>query len=331
MKNVLLYAALLLSLCAPIAHAAPTIYDPLAGAQTAPAPLDLTVSDARRARAIPLRVYLPATKMAAPVVLFSHGLGGTREAATYLGEFWAAHGYVAVFLQHAGSDDGVWKNLPPRQRMANMRKAGNFGNFLLRVRDVAGVLDQLEIWSADAHSPLAGRLDMSRVGMAGHSFGAVTAEAVSGQTVSGQTVALGAGYTDKRIRAALILSPSVPANATPEQAFGNVRIPWLLMTGTLDKSRIREWDADSRLLVFPALPADGQKYQLILDKAEHSAFLDAPMRRDTRARNPNHRAIKVISTAFWDAYLKNDGEAKKWLGGDKVREVLEAGDVWEMK
>ena len=260
-------------------------------------------------------------------MLFSHGLGGTREAATYLGNYWAAHGYVAVFLQHAGSDDGVWKNLPPRQRMAAMQQAANFDNFLLRVRDVAAVLDQLEIWNRQTGNPLAGRLDMTRIGMAGHSFGAVTTQAVSGQTAN-----FGAGFADKRIKAALILSPSAPANVKPKQAFSAVQIPWLLMTGTLDKSEIRGFDADSRLKVFPALPADGQKYQLILDKAEHSAFIDAPMRRDTGPRNPNHhRAIEAISTAFWDAYLKNDGSAKTWINGGKVRAVLEAGDAWELK
>ena len=41
----------------------------------------------------------------APVVLFSHGLGGSREGYGYLGSYWAAHGYVAVHLQHIGSDE----------------------------------------------------------------------------------------------------------------------------------------------------------------------------------------------------------------------------------
>ena len=324
---------LLLVLAPQLARCAPLAPIDVAVVETAPAPLELTVSDAKRAREIPLRVYLPAAETiagqtaATPVVLFSHGLGGTREAATYLGEGWAAHGYVAVFLQHEGSDDGVWKNLPPRQRMANMKKAGNLDNFLLRVGDVAAVIDQLEIWNADAKSPLAGRLDMTKIGMAGHSFGAVTTEAVSGQTA-----APGAGFTDKRIKAALILSPSAPANATPEQAFGAVKIPWLLMTGTLDKSEIRGTGADARLKVFPALPADGSKYQLILDKAEHSAFVDARMNRDTQPRNPNHhRAIEAISTAFWDAYLKGDASAKTWLDSDEVRGILEVGDAWEAK
>ena len=74
--------------------------------------LELTVHDAARQRDIPLRVYLPTTngangQKAEPVVLFSHGLGGTRQGCAYLGTHWSARGYTVVFLQHAGSDDSA--------------------------------------------------------------------------------------------------------------------------------------------------------------------------------------------------------------------------------
>jgi predicted dienelactone hydrolase len=75
-------------------------YDPLAvSAQFAPRVVDLTVQDTKRDRDIPVRVYLPQATQAAPVVLFSHGLGGSREGSRYLGKHWAARDYVAVFLK----------------------------------------------------------------------------------------------------------------------------------------------------------------------------------------------------------------------------------------
>src|SRR6185369_15465404 len=86
-------------------------YDPLAvGAGANPSQIDLTVHDAGRDRDIPLRVYLPTNSVPAPVILFSHGLGGSRAGSVFLGEHWAARGYVAVFVQHPGSDDSVWRN-----------------------------------------------------------------------------------------------------------------------------------------------------------------------------------------------------------------------------
>jgi predicted dienelactone hydrolase len=73
--------------------------------------------DVSRDRKVPVKVYLPATKLPQAVVIFSHGLGGSRENSAYLGEHWAAHGYVAVFVQHAGSDEAVWKGVEPSQRL----------------------------------------------------------------------------------------------------------------------------------------------------------------------------------------------------------------------
>ena len=47
--------------------------------------VDSTVNDSLRDRDIPLRVYFLQNSQAAPVILFSHGLGGSREGSGYLG------------------------------------------------------------------------------------------------------------------------------------------------------------------------------------------------------------------------------------------------------
>ncbi len=303
-------------------------YDPLKVADTvAPKVLNLTVQDAARSREVPLRVYLPPDATRAPVALFSHGLGGTREGSAYLGLHWAARGFAAVFLQHPGSDSSVWAGVPPKERMAAMQKAANAANFLLRLRDVSAVLDQLERWNAAEGHPFAGRLDLTRIGMSGHSFGAMTTQAVSGQRHAGA----GISFTDPRIRAAILFSPSLPRRANAAQTFGAVNIPWLLMTGTKDVAPIGDADVASRLAVFPALPPGG-KYELVLHNAEHSAFTERPLPGDTEKRNPNHhRAILALSTAFWDAWLRDDAAARAWLDGEGPRSVLEREDRWQRK
>jgi predicted dienelactone hydrolase len=303
-------------------------YNPLAiSGQLKTETLDINVRDEKRSREIPIRVYLPAAKTPAPVVLFSHGLGGSREGYAYLGKHWAARGYIAVFLQHPGSDESVWKDVTPAQRVKAMKAAANLQNSLLRFKDVTAVLDQLELWNASSGHPLIGRLDLKRVGMSGHSFGAVTTQAVSGQRNSRE----GMSFTDERIKAAIALSPSSPRRGDPKQAFGGVKIPWLLMTGTKDIAPIGDTDVASRLAVFPALPAGG-KYELVLEGAEHSAFSDRALPGDTEKRNPNHqRAILAISTAFWDAWLRGDAAAIAWLNGSGPRSVLEKNDRWQKK
>lgn len=303
-------------------------YDPLAvGGGVAIRHVDLSVLDLGREREIPIRVYLPGPTNAAPVVLFSHGLGGNRAGGAYLGEHWAARGYVTVILQHPGSDDSVWKDQPVAQRMAAMREAASGKNFLLRVKDVPAVLDGLRAWNDDERHPVFGRLDLTRVGMSGHSFGAVTTQAVSGQSLP----VGGSPLTDPRIKAAIAFSPSRPRRGDAGIAFGAVKIPWMLMTGTRDVAVIGDADVPSRLAVFPALPP-GNKYELVLNDAEHSAFTDRALPGDKIHRNPNHhRAILALSTAFWDAHLRMDGAALEWLRGDGPRSVLEEKDRWQMK
>jgi len=310
------------------ANCANSTYDPLALPNDAkPEVLDLTVRGKPSARDVPVRVYLPAERTPAPVVLFSHGLGGSREGNAYLGQHWAARGYVVVFTQHPGSDASVWKDKPPAARLAALKRAANAQNFLRRVKDIHLVLDQLELWNTNQASPLAGRLDLKRIGMSGHSFGAMTTQAVSGQHFQFGN-ALGA---DPRIKAAIMFSPSNPRRGDPKQAFGSVSIPWMLMTGTKDVAPIGDATVASRLAVFPALPPGG-KYELVLDRAEHSAFSDRPLPGDTEKRNPNHhRVILALSTAFWDAYLQGDAAAKVWLDGNGPRSVLEKQDRWQTK
>jgi predicted dienelactone hydrolase len=228
-----------------------------------------------------------------------------------------------VFVQHAGSDEAVWKDAAPKERMAALRTAASLENFLLRARDVRAVLDELEVWNKDGL--LAGRMDLAKIGMSGHSFGAVTTEAVSGETLP----LSGTELTEPRIRAAVILSPSVPKSTTAEQAFGAVKIPWLLMTGTKDTAPIGPADMKSRLAVYPALHG-APKYQVVLNNAEHSAFTDGALPGDREPRSPHHhRVILALSTAFWDAYLRGDKDALVWLNGDGPRSVMETADDWK--
>ena len=297
-------------------------------ASDAPLTLERVVIDIERTRSLPLRIYLPRDRNPAPVILFSHGLGGSRDGNAYLGTHWAASGYVVVFLQHPGSDAAVWQGVPPADRRAALKGAADIENFIARVRDVPVVLDALERWNSESGDELAGRMNLQRIGMSGHSFGAITTQAVAGQ----QFLRGGHNFTDPRIDAALMMSPSAPRRGGRiESAFENVRIPWLLMTGTRDTAVIGDATVDSRLAVFPALPA-GRKFELVLDRAEHSAFSDRALPGDREPRNPNHhRAILALSTAFWDAWLKDDLAAQRRLQSEAARSALEAADRWQWK
>jgi predicted dienelactone hydrolase len=168
-------------------------------------------------------------------------------------------------------------------------------------------------------------LDLTRIGMSGHSFGAITTQAVSGEKFP----VIGTKLTDTRIKAAIAFSPSASRRFKTEDAFGAVHIPWLLMTGTKDLAPIGQTDVAARLAVYPALHG-GPKYEVVLDNAEHSAFTDRALPGDREPRNPNHhRVMLALSTAFWDAYLRDDAAALAWLKGSGARSIFEPSDRWQ--
>ncbi|MBT8043887.1 MAG: dienelactone hydrolase [Verrucomicrobiae bacterium] len=231
-------------------------------------------------------------------------------------------------MQHIGSDSSVWKKTPRAQRLSAMKKAASFQSFIDRTRDVPAVIDQITQWNADKSHLLSGRLDLTKLGIGGHSFGAVTSQAVSGQKYGG----IGQKFTHKRIKAALMLSPSSAKGDRNEEAFGHIQMPWMLMTGTKDTSAIKpDIKAEDRVKVYQALPATGNKYQLVLKDAQHMAFSDRTILGTRHRKKNHHKAIIALSTAFWDTHLKGDVNAKVWLESDAPNKRLEAGDTWEWK
>ncbi len=278
-------------------------------------------------RDVPTKIYLPTSSVSeSPVVLFSHGLGGSNEGSAFLGEHWASRGYVAVFLQHPGSDEDVWMGKPPKQAYRALVEAADVANFLSRIEDVKTVLAGLEAENADPASSLFGRLNLAVIGMSGHSFGAITTQAVSGQKFVGGTT-----YQIPEIKAAIPMSPSPSDITSPSKSFGSVSIPWLCMTGTEDSSPpgLGSLTPADRRKVYAALPATGSMYELVLFGATHFAFTDDDLAG--RTRNPNHhRAILATSTAFWDAYLNNRKEAVAWLK-TQARKVLQRKDTLRWK
>lgn len=301
-------------------------YDPLKiPSSFKPTHTDITLKDADRKRDLPIRVYLPESKKPQPVVIFSHGLGGARTNNAYLGNHFAARGYVVIFTQHIGSDESVWQGVPMRERMSAMKRAASAQNLQLRVQDIHFLLTQLN--SLNAKNPtFKGRFDLNQIGMSGHSFGAGTTQSVSGQTYS----ALKEQWTDQRIDAAIMYSPSFPARGG-DKAFASVAIPWLVMTGTEDGGLVGDQTPASRAKVFPALKP-GNKFEVILFGAEHNAFGERSLPGEKGNRNPNHhKVILGVSTAFWDAFLRQDSAAKAWLNGKGPRSIMEPKDTWKKK
>ena len=298
---------------------------------------------ARDNRVVPIKAYLPVdAHEPRPVILFSHGLGGTRETKQYLGEFWASHGYVSIHMQHIGSDDSVWRDVPPRDRFKAMKKAVTVpANTINRPLDVTFVIDQLEKLNQDPSSPWHNKLDLKHIGLAGHSYGAFTTVAIAGRVFvdkRGRQFDL----RDGRIDAAIAMSPQAPDNpAYYDLSFAKIKIPIFYMTGTKDTSMIQpDVTSAHRRVAYDHTPgpADGgpDVYLVTFTDGDHMIFSKKPLplQRLNRNRPDNsvfHPHIRDASLAFWNAYLLGDEAARDWLRNGDFAEQLGDVGVFEVK
>ncbi len=308
----------------------------LANAQSpAPGVEDDTWTDTARKRDVPVRVRWPQSdrhNAALPVVLFSHGLGGTRDGGTVWGEAWAAAGFVVVHIQHPGSDlAAVSRTATSFSDKAGLRVAAGAAQLLARLQDVGFVLNQISL----RHAARQGRWATARhgaVGMSGHSFGAHTTLGMAGQRYPGFE-----GISEPRLASFIAFSPTVPSVGDAQQAFGRLSRPVLTLTGTRDDDVLGNGATpDKRIAVFPALPSSG-KAQLVLQDADHMTFGGQTGRaaeivpresvtRDQQARD--HALVAAITTDWWRATLLDDADARARLIAPAG---LRPGDRWQQK
>ncbi len=292
--------------------------------------------DAKRNRDIPVKIYSPKDDVGPlPIVIFSHGLGGSRDGYEYLGRHWAGCGYVSVHIQHIGSDNGVWKDVPLADRTKALQRAAvNVPNVLNRPLDGQFAIDQLEKLTSDESSPLKGRLDIKSIGIAGHSFGGYTTLALAGQTF---ILPLGATkqYVEPRIKAAIQMSAPAPANRREmDKAYGSISIPVMHMTGTKDFLEILpQTTAADRRIPFDHM-SKSETCLVIFNEGDHMIF-SGRERLGTAEKLAQDAVFQKLictgTTAFWDAYLKGSDEAKKWLFEGGYAKLLDAQATFDVK
>ena len=248
-----------------------------------------------------------------------------------MGNHWASHGYISVHLQHLGSDSAVWQDVPPAERMSAMRKSVlNLQNAVNRPLDVTFAIDQLTKMNSD-DPLLKHRLDLGRIGVAGHSFGGYTALASAGEVFLTLT---GGEHSsaDPRIKAAIAMSAPAPLNKSdPDRSFAKIKIPCFIMTGTLDNSPIGETKAEDRRIPYDHIK-NADHFLVNFKDADHMVFSGRFPGQGGGERDPFfQKYILSSSTAFWDAYLKGDAKAKNWFSGDGFETVLASDGKFEKK
>lgn len=211
-----------------------------------------TIEGAPTKRAFYVDLYLPeGQSKPAPITVVSHGLGSSPGAFAYLGEHLASHGFAVAIPQHIGSGEQQFEALLTGLTSSNV----TLTEFVERPLDVKQTLNELEQLSQTA---LAGKLDLQRVGIMGHSFGGYTTLVNAGaplnlnrlfaQCPSAIRLNLSVSLqclnqvlpffdtsilSDSRIKAAIAINPLTSLVFGPE-SMGAVKVPTMLIGGTKD-------------------------------------------------------------------------------------------------
>jgi predicted dienelactone hydrolase len=254
-----------------------------------------------RGEDLQVRVSAPTIGNDLPIIVFSHGFGWSLDGYAPLADFWAAHGFVVIQPTHL---DSRTLNIPPDDPRTPLI-------WRFRVEDMKRILDQLDLLEASVPG-LSGRLDRSRIAVAGHSWGGQTASMLLGARVLDTQGGTDVSMSDSRVKAGVLFAApgSGGADLTPFAAehfpfmhpsFAHMTTPALVIAGDRDQSflsvRGPDWFTD------PYFLSPGSKSLLTLFGAEHGLGGIAGYKvAETTDENPER--VALIQRLTW-AYLRN--------------------------
>jgi dienelactone hydrolase len=273
--------------------AGPSVASPTSGHRV----LDLELIDADRQRPVPARLYLPYLANPdepVPLVVFSHGLGGSRMGYSYLARYWADAGMASLHPQHVGSDSNLWRG-NPIDLVQRLQSAARDAEALARAQDLRFALDQV---LASDHGRL---IDVTQIAVAGHSYGANTAMLVAGAQVNTDRANL-AELKDQRIRAAILISaPPLLGQGPAQQVLGAVTTPTLHITSLEDTINLPGYRStvEDRIAIFEAMKRSPRTLA-IYNTGGHSIFTD----RTTRSGPETSARIKGATQELCTIFLR---------------------------
>lgn len=260
---------------------------------------------------------------ALPVLLFSHGRRSMGAASVpYMAEHFAKQGWLVVGWEHVGDTtiDGSGENM----------------TYIHRPLDTKAVLDYL--FSDTANHPFVGRLSetvvlsgWSRGGFAALALGGATIDTVQNDLSCTEAVSsdfcfayqnyrehFERGFADERVKALILLASGEYSRFT--EGIGNVRVPTIMWTATVDLNNPNEVDGDP---IWGALNGEN-KFRVNIDGAGHFTFsalcpIAGPLGINNGCDDDAfdiptaHRLINEYNTLFLEAMLFGDAQAQTQL------------------
>jgi len=187
-----------------------------------------------------------------PLVIISHGNGGSRFLYRTISTYLAKNGYVVAMIEHYGNNRN------------NNDLSNSIENLQYRPRHVSLTIDSLLSDKFFGNS-----ISLNDIFVIGHSFGGYTALASAGGepwTKGGQKVEV---QNDTRIKALVLMAPAV-AFFLPSNSLKNVIVPIFLLTAEKDDITLQNWIAD---IVMNGVPDKSKVTLKTIENAGHFSFI----------------------------------------------------------
>jgi len=202
-----------------------------------------------------------------PVVVFSHGITGTRHLHQAMYEFLVSRGFIVIAPDHSFDANLA---IFPDGHLADYRSdiTGHTDSVNVRtmqmntrVADISFILDQLvKIQSGKIDAQINAKIDLERIAVGGHSYGGSTATVVS--------------QRDDRIKACFVLDSWI--SPIPQETIDDgIHIPFLFMGRPT-------WEGSDYPGNYPRLDnlmahSSNPKYRLIIKGTKHLDYSDIPL------------------------------------------------------
>jgi predicted dienelactone hydrolase len=287
--------------------------------------------DNERNRRVPAKLYWPnPTALTKPqttqLLIFSHGLGGSRDGYSYIGRYLAQNGIASLHLQHVGSDRAIW-SASVFEIPYLLKQAARDEEAINRAKDFQFALTQLFNLA-----PYAQAINPQTIAAAGHSYGANTTLLVSGAAVERDGVAI--SLKDPRVKMAVVMSSPPFYGADTESTkkiLSSITIPTLHITATEDVINVPGYysKASDRIQIFENMN-HSPKNLVVFKEGSHNIFSD---RLSTGGKELNPQ-VKKASRELILSFIQNQGDPllleknQNWQSWSKQYAGLLARSNW---
>ena len=202
-----------------------------------------------------------------PVLIFSHGITGSRHLHQILFEHLASKGYVVFALDHSFDAN---LTIFPDGKIADYRSeiTGHPDSILIREKqintrafDIGFIIDQIrEIETGMIDSKLSGRLDLDRVALGGHSYGDATA--------------ILASHNHEIVKACVVLDGWI--SPIPDEVISEgINVPFLFMGRP--SWHDSDYPGNYERLADLITHSSNEKYDLRINQTLHLDYTDIPL------------------------------------------------------